>query len=249
MDRSDLTISKEDLDEIFGGNSLLSKKKSEPAAPPRDKKSAEKTAVEAPPDKKEEDMFDGDAEVDELIKRAGEIEKQFSPPPAPAGGLEFRDFLDEEILIQIIEAFEEIRKVIYADLSPRIGTRPVNNMFLRTLEKAAVKYTVLKNTNWDSSGKLREDGSINPGKFLKNVDFYSDKIKEIDRETEEALGALLYMRVKSVKLGLGSEKYEEVKKNFLKRLRVAEAGYKSGVINFIKNKIIEPAIRRADHEA
>lgn len=249
MDRSDLAISKEDLDEIFGGSSLLSKKKNEPAAPSREKEFGEKTAVEAPADKKEEDVFDGDAEVDELIKRAGEIEKQFSPPPAPAGRLEFRDFFDEEILIQIIEVFEEIRKVIHADLSSRIGPRPVNNMFLRTLEKAAVKYTVLKNTNWDSGGKLREDGSINSGKFLKNVDFYSDKIKEIDREAEEALGTLLYMRLKSVKLGLGAEKYEAVKKNFLKRVRVAEAGYKSGVINFIKDKIIEPAVRRADHEA
>ncbi len=249
MDRSDLTISKEDLDEIFGGSGLLSKKKNEPVAPTPRKESGEKTAVEAAPDKKEEGAFDGDAEVEELIKRAGEIEKEFSSPPAATERLEFRDFLNEEILIQIMEVFEEIRKVIHADLTSRINPGSVNNMFLRTLEKAAVQYTVLKNTNWDSSGKLREDGSVNSGKFLKNVDCYSDRIKEIDRETEEALGTLLYMRIKSVKLGLGSEKYEAVKRNFLKRVRVAGAGYKSGVINFIKNRVIEPAVKRADNEA
>ena len=289
MDRKELTISKDDLDEIFGGKieQVKTKPKKEPvsardlvvekkneakkAEPPKTRpaQASMKVKKEEPLETKkpstviqskisELDMpkikptapkvEETDSDVDDLIKRAKEIEQEMKTTQEETKTLEFTDFLNERTVAEILEVFEELRTLMARELTGLIDTKAINNMLLRTLEKSALNFIILKNTNWSSAGKLRDNGAIDIERVLKNIDAYNSQIGELDKEIEDALHTILYMRVKSIKLGLGKDKYETVKDALMKKIRIMEAGYRKEVMNFVKQSVITPAFKRGDEE-
>jgi hypothetical protein len=82
------------------------------------------------------------------------------------------------------------------------------------VEKARAKApVVLKDANWKMDGSLREDGSVDPERLLKNVGGLAAATR-VD-EYLAGLGELLSIRFKAVEAGLGATTAGEMKNRVL----------------------------------
>jgi len=222
-------LSLDDIQEIFG--SVM--KAAEAQAP-------EKTeaAAPAPPAPAEQDTED-------FIRRAREIEKEFakktenSNVAAPAGVV-----LDETEKEAMIKMYEELSSELRLTIMSFTSEKAVNNMMLRSLEKTALAHPVLKNTNWDSDGKLKENGAIDVERLMKNIKQESDGGAE---KTAAALMELLAIRFKAVKAAMGAEGLAKAAAAINKKFLIAEAGYPRSVSDLIKGKVTGPAVKKAEN--
>jgi hypothetical protein len=295
MDRKDLSISNDDLADIFGGAETMppvkpvstaasdSAKASAFAKASADKSLDQpldkKPAVDAAPLKKEESVRNvlerapaksklilnraeevfmaqemaaaqaskkDEHSVDDLIKRAQEIEKENTK--SQDAELNFADFIDEKTVTEIVHAFNDLKSAFSKELAGKIDQRTIDNMMLRSLEKTAVNFILLKNTSWDSSGELKQDGSVDADRLVKNMALYREQIQEIDKEIEESFKALMFMRFLAVKKGLGADKYSEIKNGLIRRAVVVEGGHRKAIAKFIIKNIMENSMRKADEE-
>ena len=285
MDKKDMTISADDLGEIFGedsgidlgdifGAGLAEKespkeqpvknvsppvpeiKKEKPMSAPQksaiitttkveemdlavktQKEHEKKKIIET---KKITEEHDEEHGVDDFIQRAKEIESQIGSKANEPGvneTEEFTGFLQESSIGEVLEIFDDIRAIISDFLSSKLLPKAVKSMLVRTLEKTAVNFLILRNTNWGANGQLKEEGEINADKFLQNIKQNRDQIFELEKEIGEALKTILYMRMKSIKLGTTPDVYENIKNMINKKMDVIAAGYKKDVIIFVKDKI------------
>jgi hypothetical protein len=202
------------------------------------------------------ESIEDDYEVDDLIKRAEKIKQELereaipqatTPAPAQEPFSAEIDYKDEKNIGELAGAFDELRKIIQEELTVSCGERAAKAMLLKTLEKTAFGNFVFKNTNWDSDGKLREDGMIDMERLVRNIKILGPTVR-LKTEIEEGMIGLLYMRLKAVKLGLGQEKYEAVKARIINRIHVIEAGYSRDIMGIIKNNIIAPSLKKGDEE-
>lgn len=211
-----------------------------------------------------------EADVDDLIRRAREIEERLkkesaSAPTtadkqmasvdeatiasvAPASPGMVPGTMGEKVASELVNLNEELRKAIYSDLSLKLPEKSVLNMMSKTLEKAALNYLVLRNTNWDRGGNLKNDGSIDIERFLVNIAKYRDQIPEMEREVGMALSALLFMRLRSVKLGLGAQAYADMKDRIRKKLNVLGAGYGKEASKIMTDSVMAEAFKKGDEE-
>lgn len=213
-----------------------------------EKKAETKTVVEARPEPAHEAPA---SDADELIKRAKEIEEELKgskPADEPAPELSYREAAGAGQMTDTLRMFEELRRAMQSELASLIDKKAVDNMLLRTLEKSAVAYPILKNANWDHDGNLRLDGSIDIERLIKNTETCRETIGEADRALEEALCGLVYFRLKSVKLGLGMEKYAALCGSLKAKEKVIEAGYSAGTAGIIREKVLNNAIKTGDEE-
>ncbi len=206
--------------------------------------------------RKEKESAEDDYEIDDLIKRAEKIKQQLeqeSAPPKTTQELEQEpfaaeiDYKNEKNISELAGAFDELRKIIQDELTVACGERAAKAMLLKTLEKTAFGNFVFKNTNWDSDGKLREDGMIDMERLVRNIKMLGPTVR-IKTEIEEGMTGLLFLRLKAVKIGLGKEKYEVVKGKIMKRIQIIEAGYSREIMGIIKNNIIAPSLKKGDEE-
>jgi len=105
---------------------------------------------------------------------------------------------------------DETRKAMFTFLAPLIGIKAATNMLNKTVEKARAKApVVLKDGNWKMDGGLREDGSVDPERLLKNV----SGLPAGSRVTDYLAGLreLISLRIKAVEAGLGATTAAEMK--------------------------------------
>ncbi len=272
MTRDEMSINTEDLGDIFG---TVEPAKKAPAkspekidvpvevkktAPPAEEKAAakivvnkfaemelaEKASRERKPEVKQEPAA-VDNSADDLIKRAAEIEKEMKAAQdmaAPAGV----PATAPKDIIEVLEGFDEIRRIMSAELTAVIDKKNVENMMLRTLEKSALAYPVLKNTNWSADGNLRVNGSIDNERMAKNIEACAMAHDEAARTVEEALTGLLFLRFKSVKAGLGRDKYADLSKKLSDKMKIIEGGYGAAAVSALKNRIFTTAVKRGGEE-
>jgi hypothetical protein len=75
-------------------------------------------------------------------------------------------------------------------------------MLVRTFELAREKYPeIFRNANWDESGNLLEDGSLDPKRVVLNKG--SLEPAQADMILDTALITLLNLRLQSIEKGLG----------------------------------------------
>lgn len=182
--------------------------------------------------------------VDDLVKRAQEIEKEMAN--AKETELKFADFIDEKTVSDILHAFNDLKAELSKELAGKIDKRSSDNMLMRSIEKTAANFVLLKNTTWDAEGEMQLDGSINIERFLRNIFAYRDTIKEIDKEIEESLKAVMALRLIAVKKGLGADKYAEIRDGLIRRSAVLEGGYRKAISKFMRSNILENSIKKAD---
>jgi hypothetical protein len=248
MVKNDTFLNLEDIKEIFGSVMSVAGeeiKKAEESVKPRVVFSkAEETASEpartAEP-VREETKKEG-FEVEELVKRAREIEQQIS---AEKSGPSFSGFTDESDVTAMIKLYNEISEELGKTLVAFISEKTVDNMMLRSLEKTAINHVILKNTNWDSEGKLHEKGDVDVERMSKNMKT-AGSAAEI--QAAEALCSLTQMRLKAVKTGIGPDKYNTAKEAVLSKLKDIRGGFPETSFAFVKDKIIIPAIERGEQQ-
>ncbi|HTA17276.1 MAG TPA: hypothetical protein VK786_05985 [bacterium] len=109
---------------------------------------------------------------------------------------------------------DETRAEMIAFLVPLIGIRATNNMLNKSVEKARSKApVVLKDANWRMDGTLREDGSVDPERLLKNA----VGLPEATRMDEYLAGLreLVGLRIRAVEAGLGAGPCSDMKARLL----------------------------------
>jgi translation initiation factor 2 beta subunit (eIF-2beta)/eIF-5 len=119
----------------------------------------------------------------------------------------------QDIGAQENEAFcallEETRAVMFTFLLPLIGAKATSNMLNKSLEKTRAKALVLKDANWRMDGELREDGSVDPERLLKNLSALAPETRVEDYL--DGLHSLVDLRVRAVEAGLGEGTCSDLK--------------------------------------
>jgi hypothetical protein len=263
MTRDEMTINSEDLGDIFGiaaagAEAVLTKEKdSHTTAPIAVPVEIRKEAVKSPivqnkildAEKEVIESLPPMNDVDDLVKRAKEIEAELKgsePAAATAPEATYKEAVGPKHMKELLAGFDELRRVMYSELEGIIDKKAVENMLLRTLEKSATSFFILKNTNWSHDGNLRMDGSIDTERFMKNTEADAAMIGEVDRAMEEALCGLLFLRLKSIKLGLGKDKYSAICSRLVEKMEIIKAGYGAGSAGVLKNRVLAQAIIKGD---
>jgi|GEM_PF-1814630 len=134
---------------------------------------------------------------------------------------------------------DETRKVVFAYLAPVIGIRAANTMLSKTLEKARAKAgAMLKDANWRTDGTLRDDGSLDADRLLKNA---AGLAPEQRRPLYvEALREILRLRLQAVELGLGAQARQELLERLLQlRLRTfVDRGIKKDWVDMFYDEVM-----------
>lgn len=104
--------------------------------------------------------------------------------------------------MKLLMFYDEFRAIIAHEISDLVGERKTTTMLERTFEIARGKYpAIFKNANWDSSGNLLNDGSLNSQKIVENKSLlWAD---EAGLLLDSALATLLNLRLQSIEKGLG----------------------------------------------
>jgi actin-related protein len=140
-----------------------------------------------------------------------------APAPAAKAGPSASDVL-LDIELKENEAFclmlDETRKAMFTFLAPLIGIKAANNMLNKSVEKARTKAPIaLKDANWRMDGSLRDDGSVDPERLLKNVANLPVATRVNDYLT--GFHELVAIRIKAVEAGLGATTSGEMKNRVL----------------------------------
>lgn len=103
-----------------------------------------------------------------------------------------------------VTAYDRFRLIFLEELKNTIDVRKISNMFVKTFEAARERHSdVLRNTNWDASGNLLEDGSLNVQRMMDNKGALDGKQAEV--MVDNALLFLFNLRIQAVEKGLGPE--------------------------------------------
>lgn len=160
-----------------------------------------------------------DSRLMELLAKTQQDLQQAAPPPLPGiSAMPTAGAGSQDVLLDVEakenEAFcfmlDETRKAMFTFLAPLIGIKAATNMLNKTVEKARAKApVVLKDGNWKMDGSLREDGSVDPERLLKNV----SSLPAGSRVTDYLAGLreLISLRIKAVEAGLGATTAAEMK--------------------------------------
>jgi len=223
VDKNGMSIDKDDMIDIFGGpvekNNKTETKKEKPVSV---------NMVSGPEDTEIKSLSDLNPDM---------IEKKDAVP--------FK-IQNQDGIVEIFVLVNEITNILKTELKKFINEKLIDNMLLKSLEKTALKSYILKNTNWNTEGGLRTDGTIDIERVLKNSVVYKDNIKNIEEELEISLFNLNMIRFNSIKAGLDKEKYKEFLINFIQKKNVMEQGYKKQVVDFINDKILNKIIKGSE---
>jgi hypothetical protein len=133
-------------------------------------------------------------------KTEGEPTEAESPSIIVKAGTTGTGFEPQDFFI----AYDRFREIFLEELKDSVGPKKTCVMLVKTFEAAREKHPeVFRNANWDASGNLLEDGSLNAQRMLDNKNLLDQKQAEIILDT--ALALLLNFRLQAVEKGLGSE--------------------------------------------
>lgn len=159
-----------------------------------------------------------DSRLMELLAKTQQDLQQTAPPPLPnvpvaapaAGGADVLLDIEQKENDAFCFMLDETRKAMFTFLAPLIGIKAATNMLNKTVEKARAKApVVLKDGNWKMDGSLRDDGSVDPERLLKNVSGIPAGTRVSDYLA--GLRELISLRIKAVEAGLGATTATEMK--------------------------------------
>jgi len=127
---------------------------------------------------------------------AGEV----PPPPDPQEIEKMRKLqADHEFLM----LYDEYRNIIAHELTDLVGEKKTNTMLGRTVELSREKFPeIFRNANWDESGNLLEDGTVDSQRIIDNKNALDPQ--KADTVLDAALSILLNLRLQAVEKGLGT---------------------------------------------
>ena len=99
--------------------------------------------------------------------------------------------------------YNEYREIIGHELKDLVGERKTNNMLVKTFEMSREKYPeVFRNANWDASGNLLEDGSLDATRMAENT--LALDVSRRDITVNMGLTLLMNLRLQAIEKGLGA---------------------------------------------
>lgn len=140
-------------------------------------------------------------ETNALVEKIEEEPAEAEPPSIIVkAGTTGTGFEPQDFFI----AYDHFREIFLEELKDSVGLKKTCVMLVKTFEAAREKHPeVFRNANWDPSGNLLEDGSLNAQRMLDNKSQLDQKQAEIILDT--ALALLLNFRLQAVEKGLGLE--------------------------------------------
>lgn len=223
LDRSEITIGAEDLDDIFGMGNPQS--------------------ISQMKEQKQEELEKSGLVVTSKIQG---VEPEGIPDELPEDvhvKMYTVDFKGETDVLQVLEISEGVADAVRQELLRSVPEKAVDNMMLKTLEKTALEHSLLKNTNWDSNGKLKSDGAMDLERALMNVRKTEEREEEI---IASALSSLLSSRFAAIEKGAGREKYLETAEAVKRKINIIAAGYKKNNVEFYRGEILDPVMKKGD---
>lgn len=125
------------------------------------------------------------------------------PPQGQAASLDAEELKKLQAEYEFLMLYDEFRSIIIFELKDLVGQKKTFTMLGRTVELAREKYPeIFRNANWDSSGNLLEDGSMDSQRLIENKNGL-DPLKA-DGVLDGALASLLKLRLQAVEKGLGT---------------------------------------------
>jgi len=104
---------------------------------------------------------------------------------------------------EFLMVYDEFRGIIIHELKDLVGEKKTYKMLERTVELAREKFPeVFRNANWDSSGNLLEDGSLDSQRLIENKSLLESAKAKTGFDL--ALGTLLSLRLQAIEKGLGA---------------------------------------------
>ncbi len=104
---------------------------------------------------------------------------------------------------EFLMLYDEFRNIIAYELKDLVGEKKTLTMLGRTVELAREKYPeIFRNANWDASGNLLEDGSMDSQRLMDNRKSLDPQ--KADEVLDAALATLLKLRLQAVEKGLGT---------------------------------------------
>ncbi len=113
--------------------------------------------------------------------------------------------------IALIQLFDRAQKILAELLGKLIKKKPVNTMFLKTLEQAIEKHNeVLKKVDYNQNGKLKNDGIIEAGRLIANINALQGGEDIKTKKVIEALEDIFEERLIAIEIALGSQVKNEI---------------------------------------
>jgi len=104
----------------------------------------------------------------------------------------------------LVGAYDRFRLILLEELKSTIDVKKISMMLVKTFEAARESHPeIFRNANWDASGNLIEDGSLNVRKVIENRDVLDPK--QADVILDNALLFLFNLRMQAVEKALGPE--------------------------------------------
>jgi hypothetical protein len=104
---------------------------------------------------------------------------------------------------EFLMLYDEFRNIVDYELKDLVGEKKSHTMLGRTVELAREKYPdIFRNANWDASGNLLEDGSVDSQRIIDNKNTLDPQ--KADAVLDAALSTLLRLRLQAVEKGLGT---------------------------------------------
>ena len=144
-------------------------------------------------------------------------------------------------ILELLLMFDEARKVIATVVGQLIGAKATHSMLTKSFEKARTRFQkVYRNANWKSDGSLREDGSLDKERVMRNI----TELPEPKRAEEliAALADLLAVRLTAIEQGLARKVAAAVICDITEQLeRTAMSGrYEKGNLALFVEEILPP---------
>jgi hypothetical protein len=139
------------------------------------------------------------------------------PPPVPAAPAAAVPITPEDLkaVDDLGHQFEIGRVRMEQVLTPFIGDKVTKKMLAWSLDRTQKTHAVLRNTHWSVSGDLLDNGEIEVGKLVKNLEGFPGQ--PLVQMVKLAFSDLLVARLDAVEKGLGPSMKQAVEKE-VKRL-------------------------------
>ncbi len=156
-------------------------------------------------------------------------------------GIKAGKILNYSEIITIINMFDQTQKILANLLAKLLKRRPVETMFLKTLEKSMEKYPdVLRKVDTNQHGRIRTDGTIEVARLASNINAL--KMTD-DKKTEYFPGALQDIfeeRLIATELAVGIETKEDILSSLMAQAEkiFAKKNFSSRVADFFNEKVL-----------
>ncbi|MGH7739886.1 MAG: hypothetical protein ACREL1_07045 [bacterium] len=138
--------------------------------------------------------------------------------------------------------YDEFRNIILHEIRDLVGEKKAFKMLERTVELCREKNPdIFRNANWDASGNLLQDGSLDSQRLVENKNVIAPM--KADAVLDAGLSQLLSLRLQAIEKGLGAGMKNKVRARLYQWIndkveKTVHAGKDAGDLNRLKSLLV-----------